>query len=221
MAIGLITFILVDAILFIMIRLVHTEWQRKGQSVPMTWAVGLFFLSCLAHFGATKTLGRAVTSNRDALVGLGVCAGFGFVPIWAYVHMLLGRVVEQAKKQHGELYPLARKLRVEGDIEGALREYLKYYGRDEENAGPLFSAASMLEEAKDFEKAAKLFRQIMERFEGDEHAWTKAGFRLAFLCEHHIEDPNSAQALRSEIVGRIPPDIRAEYQDRDLKASQF
>lgn len=204
MVLGLITVILVDAILFLMINLVHAQWAQKKQSVPMTYAVGLFCLSCVAHFAATKTLGRSVITQMDARLAAAASVVFGFVPIWAYVHMLCGRIGEEAEKRRAELFPLAVKRRAAGDVEGALREYLKYYERDAHSAKPLFSAAGMLEEVKDFPKAATLFRQIMERFEDDHDVWSKAGYRLAYLREHYLDDAAGAQVLRTSVLARVP-----------------
>lgn len=221
MVLGLITVILVDAILFLMINLVHTQSAQKKQGIPIMYAVGLFCLSCVAHFAATKTLGRAVTTTTEARLSVVATVVFGFAPIWAYVHMLCGRIGEEAGRRRAQLYPRARKLRADGNLEGALREYLRYYEANPKSARPLFSAAGMLEGMQDYEKAATLFRQIMERFQDDQDVWTKAGYRLAFVREHHLDDAEGAQTLRAAIKQRIPADIRAKHEERDLKSSRF
>ncbi|HOZ48599.1 MAG TPA: hypothetical protein PLO37_23270 [Candidatus Hydrogenedentes bacterium] len=211
MGMGIITIVLVDAILYLVIRLVHVQWAQKGHRVPLGYAVALFCLCSVAHFAATKTLGRGVHTNQQALIGLAACAGFGFIPIWAYVHMLFSRVREEAQTRHVERYPRAKRLRVQGDIEGALREYLKYYEQSPKNADPLFCAAGMLEQEKDFQKLATLFRQIMERFESQEDVWARAAYRLASIREHRLGDIEGAEALRDEIEARIPASERRQY----------
>ncbi len=219
MFLGFITVVLVDAILFLLIRLVHTQWMQKNQSVPLTYAAGLFALCCLAHFGATKTIGRAVVNTGQAWQAVVASAVCGFAPIWAYVHMLFSRFGEETEKRRAVVYPRAHRLRAQGDIEGALREYLKYYEAVPSKPRPLFSAANMLELEKEYQKAATLFRRIMELFEDDDDAWTKAAYRLTFLREHHLDDKEGAASMRTQIEQRIPPEIRARHESRDLESS--
>ena len=218
MFMGLVTVVLVDAILYLVIGLVHVQWSQKKGSVPISYAVALLALCCVAHFGATKTMGRAASSVEQAWLVVAASAGFGFVPIWAYVRMLTTRIGEEAQKRRVDLFPKARKLRMEGDIEGALREYLRYYERTPNSAHPLFSAAGMLEQAKEYEKAAKLFRQIMERFKPDDSAWAKAGLRLAQVVEEHLDDAETAERLRKEVERRSPKKVR-DAASGDLDAS--
>ncbi|HEO72279.1 MAG TPA: hypothetical protein ENN80_13545 [Candidatus Hydrogenedentes bacterium] len=201
MVLGLTTLVLVDVILFLLIRLVHAEWRKRDAPVPMTWAVGLFILSCVAHFGATKTLGRAVHSDRDALISLAASAACGFVPIWGYVHMLLGRVREHRQVRRVERWPHAKKRRLEGDVDGALREYVRYYDRQPDDPEPLFAAAEMLEGAAAYGKAATLYSQIMDRFDGDT-AWARAARGLVAVREHHLHDPAGAEEIRAQIAAR-------------------
>ena len=66
MFVGFITVALVDAMLFLLIRLVDTQWKERGENVPVSYAAGLFCLCCVAHFGATKTLGRVVMDETQA-----------------------------------------------------------------------------------------------------------------------------------------------------------
>ena len=219
MFMGLITVILVDAILFLVIRLVHVEWTQKRQSVPLGYAGGLFTLCCVAHFGATKTMGRAAAGPEQAWLVAAASAAFGFVPIWAYVRMLSMRISEETRRRRADVYPRASKLRLEGDIDGALRQYLKYYERTPDRARPLFSAAGMLEQEKQYEKAATLFQQIMERFERDETVWGKAAYRLARLYEDHLDSSEAARKLRSEAERRVSSQTRARIQTGDLDAS--
>jgi tetratricopeptide (TPR) repeat protein len=216
MFVGFITVALVDAMLFLLIRLVDTQWKERGENVPVSYAAGLFCLCCVAHFGATKTLGRVVMDETQARVAVAVSAALGFAPIWAYVHMLCSRVREEASKQRGEPYPRAKKLRLEGNLEGALRAYLKYYEQDPRSPRPLFSAAGMLEMANDYKKAAILFRQIMERFEKDTATWGRAAYRLARLRAERLNDAAGAAELRAQIERRIPAQERGQLDSLDL-----
>jgi len=221
MVLGLVTIVLVDAILFLMVRLVHAQWARENEGVPLTYAGGLFVLCCVAHFAATKTLGRCVTNPREAWLVVVVSAGSGRVPIWAYVHMLFTRLHADVDGHAPDPYPRARERRDEGDIEGALHEYFKYFEADPSSPGPLFSAANMLELEKEYKIAASVFGKILDRFRANDDAWAKAAYRQAFLLEHHLDDEEEAMALRGEIAFRIPAGIRAKYASRDVRDSGF
>ena len=164
MFLGIITVVLVDVILFLIIRLAHAQWAAKDVRVPVAYAAMLFCICVISHLAATHTLGRAGAGQRDALVALVVSAVFGFVPIWAYVHMLLLRV-GAAEPPEVDLLAQARSVRMAGDIEGALRLYLECYQADTDSPRPLFAGVAMLLEANDFVKAGKLLRQIMDRFD--------------------------------------------------------
>lgn len=206
MVLGMVTVCLVDAILFLLIGLVHAHWRQQAQRVPIATAAALLCLCCAGHFAATKTLGFGVTDAAQARVAIAVSAVLGFAPIWAYVHMLLGRVREETEVRRAVSYPSAKRLRIAGDIEGALREYLRYYEQDPQTPTPLFSAAGMLEMEKDYKKAAVVFRQIMERFEKDDALWGKAALRLVRLRREHLNDVSGSERLRVEIENRLSPE---------------
>ncbi|MDQ1256366.1 MAG: hypothetical protein QG656_962 [Candidatus Hydrogenedentes bacterium] len=217
MIMGLVTVILVDAILFVLIRLVETQLRQQNKPIPMIEAAALFLLCCVGHYGATKTVGRGVTSFEQARLGVLISAGFGFVPIWAYVHMLMTRI-QEATHTDARIYAKAHALRVAGDINGALLEYLRCFDKDRTNPTPLFSAAGMLELEKDYDKAGKLFAQIMDRFEKDEAVWARAAYRLVDLRNHHLDDAAGAARLRQTIEDRVPAEIRKQYQIDDVTA---
>jgi hypothetical protein len=212
---------LTDVILFSLIRLVRTHFMQQGQNVPVPHLVGLSVFCVLAHFGATQMAGRAVADTDNMRFVALISALFGAVPIAAYVHMLFTRIAEETENRTTALYPRARALRLDGDIDGALEEYMAYFDNNPSVPRPLFSAAGMLEQEKQFEKAAEVFRRITIYFAEDDVVWTRAAFRLLFLHDHHLDDPKGAAFIRNQIEQRVPPDQRAKYESRDLESSNF
>lgn len=196
--------VLIDAILFAVVRMISALWEPKKQGLPLTHAVLLLCFGVVAHWAATRTAGRAAETAADGWIIFLVSAGFGAFPIAAFVHLVMTRPeVEAFVHDHGDLAK-ARRFRTDGDLTAALVEYRKAFEAKPNDPWPLFAAAAMLAEEERHDEAAQQFRDLMQDFDGQPNVWAKAAYRLADLLENTLSDTDGARALLAEIAEHAP-----------------
>ncbi|MBI5092712.1 MAG: hypothetical protein HZB26_09765 [Candidatus Hydrogenedentes bacterium] len=166
--------------------------------------VGAAIVAPFAMKASPGPLGSAPVPLK-LLFGLGV-----FLPsLWitgrmtglaaaAHFDEFLHRV--NAEHRHSMDYGKARARERGGDVEGALREYRKYFQDHPSIPEPLFSAAQLLAHRRRFSEAEAVLREICARFRKDPAVWTEATYRLANLLDADIGDKPAATALFREII---------------------
>lgn len=112
--------------------------------------------------------------------------------------LFAGSMVSKAPLTYGK----ARALLNQGDIEGAVQSYIKYFEEDSSVPDPLYQAASILIRQGRLTEAADLYRKLMHHFKADIPIWAKATFELAQLLELQIKDTEAAEVLYSQLIIR-------------------
>lgn len=118
-------------------------------------------------------------------------------------------------------YGRARARIMEGDIEGAAREYRNYFDQNPKVPAPLFELARWYERECNYCSATFCYREIMSRFKENKIIWAEAGLRLGDLYIQYLGDSRAAVHVFNEIVNRVPDLEQGRLaQNRILQANR-
>ncbi|MCP4645632.1 MAG: hypothetical protein GY851_34625 [bacterium] len=217
MSTGLTTLIVLDAVLavvaLVLVRSRHTD-SEEGMpiSIAMLWCLG----ALLVHFVGVGTFAMD-EAQASGGVGAGVRltvlmvgAASGLVPAvlfaWLFVSAwssgLANAVIGSRRGLAVDALDMARRLAAEGDIDGALAEYRRVADGNAWTPEPLFAAEGLMEATHRHSDAVALCREIMDRYERDPEAWTRAAQRLVRLYRGPLENPEAASALEHKMAAR-------------------
>ncbi len=201
---------------FVAFWLTQTDDRSDSDDVvPLSVLLPVIACVLLAHLLGTGFVGSTVdlSSPGGRLIVLGGSVFCGFWPAIVYARMLTKSLSDSAVNQ---LYGMntARKQETDctgaraayhrGDVDEALRLYRRLTRDNPHNAGPLLEADQMLKTEGRDEDRLEVLRDVLAKFKDDLGAWAEAAFNMAELQEHHLEDQRSADAIRREIIKRVP-----------------
>ena len=101
----------------------------------------------------------------------------------------------------------ARAKAKQGDTDGAIQEYLKYFEENPKSPAPYFAAARWLESENKPDLAVGFYKKIMRHFEEKKVFWAEAALRLAALYDNTMNRRAESEKLLREIVNmklRVP-----------------
>lgn len=114
-------------------------------------------------------------------------------------------------------YGKARAKARGADIQGATREYHRYFDAKPTIPDPLFAAARLLTQCQRYREAENTLRQIAERFENDLPVWTEAAYLCANLLDTELADRPAANILYREVLHRAPKSDQARLAAERLQ----
>lgn len=208
--------ILGNALLYVLARIVASlNWRGTNGEVPLLLAIPMAVGSFLIQVHTTVLLARATELPKEAWFAVPAFIITGLPAALAYVHMVMGSLTSQTiqklygwndkRCKQGTDYSRARTKYQHGDLRGATEEYRRYFlGERKSSPHALFEAATLLETEGLYEDAILFYRQILENFPAENHAWTEAAYRLANIFENSRHDKGAAIFLLRGIVQREP-----------------
>ena len=176
---GLITILVTDCMLYLIIQLVHANISAKRGDFPLRHALILLLFCCIAHAGATYTMGRACETTVQGWLTLLVSGGLGAIPIAAYVTTVSRHPAITSAAVKPQMLAQARSHREAEEFDEALRCYCLFFDDNPSRADVLFEAADMLVADFRLDTAEKLLRRVAEQFAHDPEVRRKAVHRLA------------------------------------------
>ncbi len=197
----LLILILTDAILYVIIRMVYSHQSTQKESVALSYSFLLLGFCCVAHGAATWTMRTAELNGWKILVA---SAGFGAIPIAAYVHLLMSNPAIDAIVRGTSHAARARRLRVDGNIEGALDAYNKAFEEDPSVPLPLLAAAAMMLSEGQHDGASELYEKVRASFKEDKAVWADATWRMSNMLEKDLDDKSGAIELLYDFLREVP-----------------
>jgi uncharacterized membrane protein YcjF (UPF0283 family) len=174
MFLGFLAIIITDCMLYLVIRLVDSATTRKSALMPLHYAALLLVFCCVAHYGATATMARAIVVEADKWKVLAASALFGLIPVGAYVRTLLRHpTISKLTGRPGD-FEAAQALQKRGDAAGAIRAYHAFFKAHPDRPDALFHAAAVLVTEKQDEKARALLHKLTKQFHDDPEVVEKA-----------------------------------------------
>ncbi len=174
MFLGFLAIIITDCMLYLVIRLVDSSTTRKGTLMPIHYALLLLVFCCVAHYGATATMARAIAAEGDKWKVLAATVVFGLIPVGAYVRTLFSHPTVGRLTGRQEDFEAARALQKRGDAAGAIRAYHAFFRAHPDRPDALFHAVAVLVTEKQDEKARVLLHKLTQQFHDDPEVVDKA-----------------------------------------------
>ncbi len=98
----------------------------------------------------------------------------------------------------------ARALAGDGDIDGAIRQYWRYFEEFPNKVEPMIDAANLLCARGRHEEATDLLRDVLRQVRDRDRLWAQVVFRLAEILRENMEERQAALYLYGRIVRRAP-----------------
>lgn len=97
----------------------------------------------------------------------------------------------------------ARALGNEENINGALKEYRKYYEENPKRPTPLFAAAQFLESMGRYTQARDYYEEINEDFHKNRIVWAESSLRLASLYHNDLDEREESETILRKVLFRM------------------
>jgi tetratricopeptide (TPR) repeat protein len=215
---------------FVTIHRKYGEDARPSVTLPTLILVVALYFSVVAVYVELSSNPAyewdSITRLSAGGRGLVFTVCFMFVPSWAF-GPLIARSVGFAMASKLFLdssiiepqpsdYSKARAHTKQGDIQGALREYRRYFEENPKRPAPLFAAATMLETKNLFEQAASYYREITVKFESNTAIWSEATLRHGDVLSNHLDMDKKAEELWRGILKRARGSSQAKMASERL-----
>jgi tetratricopeptide (TPR) repeat protein len=201
-------------------------WERRGETLPPTFALSLWVLLIFAWAGVLGVFYSAapeVAYIEDPFKRAGAnlpvdprmrhilwTFAFWLLPMGYYINLLRHSFATYAVDHIGPFsgaiedpseFADARRLALRGDVNGAVAKYRSY---EHNKSQALFEAARLLKSEDRFSEAAELFEEVMRANPGNRKVWAEACYQLAKVYETGFNNAQEAKRLLRALLQRAP-----------------
>ncbi len=179
---------------------IRRKWEAAPSSVLICYVIAALGLGACSIFSSVFA-----GSINIGSVMFNLCLGLlVYFPVFIQISHLVGEwfggvtvdailwkstVIAKPKSMYGKAFALS----MHNDIPGAVRQFKAYFDVDTKEPSPLFYAAEVLAENRDYHGAAHMYLRIMQLFEPQVEVWAGAAYLLAELYHLHLNRPEDAR----------------------------